>query len=283
MVLLLRGIDMEGSSFFFRPASGEDRNVQIYTIDFENLYSKQTWHQDYGRDVNSLCLNISSGINGYCSVEAQQRIKQACTAIQMPALTFLGSGNYHYLTYFLIRKIQQPFSLVLFDFHSDMQAGFGESLLSCGNWLSFALRDCPNLKQVFICGISEQYIPSVTLVAPQQPYCFTEKVIHSTDWLADLKGLIRYPIYVSIDKDVFDTEFARTNWDQGSMKRETIKSFFDLILPSKVLLGGDICGEYPMDYTDFSHMEIQSCNNETNSYLIGRFLEQQIHKKRKVC
>lgn len=257
--------------------------MQIYTVDFENLYPMQAWHQEYGAQVMSLGLEISGGVNGYCSLEAQERIKQACKAVRMPALTFLGSGNYHYLTYFLIQQIQQPFSLVLFDYHSDMQAGFSDSLLSCGNWLSFAQRDCPQLKQVILCGISEQYVPSITLVSSKQLRCFTEDAIHRTDWLADLNRVLRYPVYVSVDKDVFDSEYARTNWDQGTMKRNEMQAFFDYIFTSRSLIGGDICGEHPADYTDFSCTEIQKCNNDTNSQLIGAFLARQVQNRKRVC
>jgi arginase family enzyme len=247
--------------------------MQIRKIDFEDIYRDQSWYQKHGTYVKSLGLGIAGGVNGYCSIEAQKKLKQALAAAHMPALTFLGSGNYHYLSYFLFQQIQQPFSLVLFDFHSDMQAGSGENLLSCGNWVSFALRAYPNLKQVFVCGISEHYIPNVTLIDSKPIYFFKQDALHSNAWLTAFDRLSRYPLYVSIDKDVFDTDTARTNWDQGSMKQDTIQIFFDLIYQKKVLIGGDVCGECSLDYSDAFYTENQNRNNEINDCLINCFLE----------
>jgi len=248
--------------------------MQIIKIDLEGIYSMQSWHQHHGIHINNLELDTTNGVNGYCSIEAQKMIKRACTTIRMPALSFLGSGNYHYLTYFLLQQINRPFSLVLFDFHSDMQAGISDSLLSCGNWVSFAMRDNPHMKQVFICGLSERYIPSVTLMSSKQVHYFTEKKLHSYGWLSDFERLSRYPIYVSIDKDVFDLKFARTNWDQGSMNQDMMISFFELIFQKKELIGGDICGECSVDYSDPSYLTDQKCNSDMNSCLTSCFMEQ---------
>jgi arginase family enzyme len=256
--------------------------MQIHKIDFENIYTFQTWHQNHINHIKTLGLEITQGVNGYCSLEAQKELKQACTKVRMPALTFLGSGNYHYLTSFLLQQIKQPFSLVLFDYHSDMQAGISDSLLSCGNWVSAALRDCPLMKQVFICGISKEYSPSVTLLSSKPVYFFTEDMIHADDWLSDFEKLCRYHVYVSIDKDVFDPAEARTNWDQGSMNRDMMQAFFDVIFEKKKLVGGDICGECSVDYSDFAYMEIQKCNDILNSYLLNLFMEQQIRENKKI-
>ncbi len=258
------------------------RNIQIQIFDFEDIYAKQSWYQQHGKHIKNLGLELTKGVNGYCSIDAQEKLKQACTAMQMPVITLLGSGNYHYLTYFLLQQIKQPFSLVLFDFHSDMQAGFSDSLLSCGNWLSFAIRDCPHMKQVFICGISEQYIPSATSISSKSIYYFTEEMIHSHTWLLTFERLNRYPLYVSIDKDVFDINLAHTNWDQGSMERDMIQSFFDYIFHKMELVGGDICGECSVDYSHVSFKENQRCNNDINNYLINCFSDQHYNKK-KIC
>ncbi len=256
--------------------------MEIHKIDFEDIYILQSWHQYYRNHIKTLGLDISHGVNGYCSIEAHKELKKDCAKVRMPALTFLGSGNYHYLTYFLLQQIKQPFSLVLFDYHSDMQAGLSDSLLSCGNWVSATVRDCQNLKQVFICGISKEYIPSVTLISTKKLYYFTEDKLHSYDWLSDFDRLCRYPVYVSIDKDVFDTATAHTNWDQGTMRRDMIKAFFDLIFEKKELVGGDICGECSVDYSDLGCMEIQECNDTINTYLLNRFMEHQLQDKKRI-
>ena len=47
-------------------------------------------------------------------------IKRALNRRKIKGITFIGSGNYHYVSYFIIRRNKQAFTLILFDHHTDM-------------------------------------------------------------------------------------------------------------------------------------------------------------------
>ena len=223
--------------------------MQLYEIDFENIYLEQTWHHLYQKQITKLNTEKIQGVNSYCSREAEKFLLTACSKLHMPAITFLGSGNYHYLSYLLLQQIKQPFSLILFDFHSDMQTGLCRTTLSCGNWVDFALKKCRNLKQVFLIGISKQYIPASPVSYKKDLFFFPEDELQNNNWLHKLDEKIRFPLYISIDKDVFNSNLVHTNWDQGSMNEEMIQTFFRSIHSRYEILGGDICGEHPINYT----------------------------------
>ncbi|MBE3587844.1 MAG: arginase family protein [Thermoanaerobacteraceae bacterium] len=64
---------------------------------------------------------------------------------------FLGSGDYHYVSYLLMQAVDSPFTLVLFDNHADLSPSPAGDLLSCSSWVARALR-LPNLKKALIIG-----------------------------------------------------------------------------------------------------------------------------------
>jgi hypothetical protein len=53
-------------------------------------------------------------------------------------------------------------------------------------------------------------------------------------------------VYVSIDKDVLNTNEVTTNWDQGMMSIHSLTHYLSSILQAKQVIGVDICGEVKM-------------------------------------
>ena len=127
------------------------------------------------------------GCLGYASGEALRRIRRRLEARRHRRITLIGSGNYHYVTYLLMSEIRQPFSLVLFDHHTDLAPGSpalaaselaasglkvtglsasglaaavdapagtdaGAPVLSCGSWVGAAVNNLPLLRRVVIVG-----------------------------------------------------------------------------------------------------------------------------------
>ena len=165
--------------------------------------------------------------------------------MQPPApIRFIGSGNYHYLTYLFLKRLTSNFTLLLFDYHTDMlPAAFG-NLLSCGNWLRFALDNLPHLKQAFIVGAQKNLIDKIPASDKHRVVCFdTNSTVLSSDWVYFLKHHIDYPVYLSIDKDVFSFYDVQTNWEQGDLRVTDFLNAFQGLLPTLELLAVDICGE----------------------------------------
>lgn len=180
-------------------------------------------------------------VNLYCAKDSLKRIQKALTKRRKKGITFIGSGNYHYTTFLLLQEIQKPFTLILFDHHTDL--GFTtESIISCGSWVSFALRYIPMLKHIVIIGPQAQTTPlqnssKVTILPYQKNHPYSYKTI--------LSAIPTDTVYVSIDKDILDSSVAVTNWDQGDMDVRTLIVYLQSIFTYENVYGIDVCGELP--------------------------------------
>ena len=153
-----------------------------------------------------------------------------------PCLTFYGSGDFHHLTLALLGRIREPFNLLVLDKHPDWMRGI--PFLHCGTWLRHALR-LPNLRRAFLCGGETDFDNGYRWLAPWPEIAAGRVVIFparrrfaGAGWagirvqplLSDgippaailqsalkpyLGELGRYPLYVSIDKDVLDAAGRR--------------------------------------------------------------------------
>ncbi len=141
-----------------------------------------------------------------------------------------------------MKEITKPFTLVLFDNHPDLgtDAEREQNLLSCGTWVSFALRALPLMQRVVIIG--------PTTAMPHQ--AFDSRVVifpfdgsHHYSRKSILSAIHTETVYISIDKDVLSRSDAVTNWDQGIMHIGTLSQYLDVILKNKQVEGVDICGE----------------------------------------
>ncbi|WMJ74645.1 arginase family protein [Cytophagaceae bacterium ABcell3] len=187
-------------------------------------------------------LPLSLRKHMYPPVHLQQNIQSFIDRINT-GITFLGSGNYHYLSYFLIKKIKEPFSLILIDHHSD---AITSDFLHCGNWVAKALESNPLLISVLMIGVHDRY---PNLLKSQS---FSDKIIYiptselNCSLLPKLNALTpTLPLYISIDKDALKDESAKTDWDHGCM---TLAQLSDILhtLRKHTIVGVDICGELPV-------------------------------------
>lgn len=154
------------------------------------------------------------GTECYCDLDALRAIRERIAPLPARALHWIDGGDYHYLSKLWMEKLETPFTLVLLDHHSDDQPGaFGSDLLSCGGWVAASMRDNPFHRH------------TVWIQAPEDP-------------LPTLDG----PVYLSIDKDVLSPDYARTNWDQGTMTLEELKDRIRQIADAAPILGIDVCG-----------------------------------------
>ncbi len=146
-----------------------------------------------------------------------------------PHLTFLGSGDFHFLSLFLLEKVEQPFVLLLLDHHSDAQENaFG--LLSCGSWLRWAV-ELPLLVEARLWGPHPNETPGL----PEKCRIFTGKPAEAL-WSGS------HPFYLSLDKDLLAEEVLPLGWEQGQTGEEDL---WGLLAVKRRLLAADACGEPP--------------------------------------
>lgn len=158
----------------------------------------------------ALELSKLEGTYCYCNGQSAGAIRMMVSALPLAAAHMLGSGDYHYASYFFLERIEEPFVLALFDHHPDDRSGaFDAGMLSCGNWVARARKDLPLMRNDYL---NTPHIP---------------------------EGL---PVYVSVDLDVLSPEYARTDWDQGDRTLDGLLDDLQLIKGTHRILGLDICG-----------------------------------------
>ena len=194
-------------------------------------------------------------------------MRKLIAAFSPYGLHFLDSGNYHYMTKLWTDRLREPFSLVLFDHHTDMQPPVFEGLMSCGGWVKDMLDGNSFLKNVLIAGVPET---DAAKVRSERVHVISEEdfaVSGCPVWPLSSVLPSGVPVYLSVDKDVLSTDSAITNWDQGSMRLEVLTGAISRLMRDCKVIGMDVCGE-PDAAAGF-----HARNSNLNSLVNGRLSE----------
>jgi hypothetical protein len=214
------------------------------------------------------------------SFVAYRRFENACAArcmdtVNEPVLTFYGSGDFHHVTLALLRRLQQPFNLLVLDKHPDWMRGV--PVMHCGTWLNHALR-LPNIRRVFHLGGDLDFdnafrwlapwehlksgaltvIPAVRPFTrgrwrnvPSQPLRpWPDQPVTAgrlEELLAGTRAdLARFPLYISLDKDVLRSSDAIVNWDSGHLQLSEVQCALKWFLSAcgGRLAGMDVLGDW---------------------------------------
>jgi arginase family enzyme len=194
--------------------------------------------------------------NLYCEPESLHEIERRIRLRKQKGAVFIGNGNYHYVSYLLIQEIKEPFTLVLFDHHTDVGTG-DDPVISCGSWVSYALNH-PYLKKVIMIGPkpSQQHLrlsPNITVFSLDR-YNISPSMLFSV--------ISTHSVYISIDKDVLRRDDAVTNWDQGTMPLSFLLDCLRHLLLYKKVIGVDVCGEYPQASIDVFNPVCREANRK---------------------
>jgi hypothetical protein len=197
-----------------------------------------------------------------------------------PNVNFLGSGDFHHITLALLRRLHRPFNLLVLDKHPDWMRGL--PLLHCGAWLHHAAM-LPNVRRIFHVGGDAEFDNAyrhlapqallragkiVTLPAtrrfdagfwrdlPQEPLRPNPDALVDRDRLEDLlwrhlDELDRFPLYISLDKDVMWMPESVANWDSGVLELNEVQEIMQFFLKAagNDLLGMDIVGDWSRVHT----------------------------------
>ena len=254
--------------------------MQTTILDFTGVYEAQPFMQELrGRaDTRYIGCGDIPGTDCYCDDDAIETIRRRIAEAGITdacGTHFFDNGNYHYMSKIWTDMIQEPFSLVVFDHHPDMQEPRFGNILSCGGWVKKVVEENPFVDNVVILGVAdhladefrndkvsfirESELPSVTLER-RSPDRVHSILSHSPN------------LYISIDKDALSTDYAATNWDQGSLSLEHTKAIINALAQNHKIVGVDICGERARDFagdTQHSVQEADALNDRTNRELAG--------------
>lgn len=273
-------------------------------LDFTHVYC-----DEYIKDIDRFrymdCSDIEE-TDMYCSKEAYKRIWEKIKPYGIQGIHYIDSGNYHYITKIITDHIDEPFGLVMYDHHTDMQIPMVPEMMSCGDWAGQALSQNKNLRQLVIVGPPEsdieQTLESYSGSQSGRLLTFSAEDLHG-DLLENKLKLIRtdLPLYISIDKDVLGTEYTETNWSQGDMSIYGLERLLSVFLGGQGeeknsdacrnderyagdirhsrILGIDICGEIQTDIPVPEYLEAEEKNEKVNIELF-RFISEHVKKFR---
>lgn len=113
-----------------------EKKVDSVVAEAENMAAKPV--------ITQLDFQDIPGTNCYCDSLAEEEIGKRIIPFGPEGLHFLDSGNYHYLTKLWLELVKEPFELLVFDHHTDMQCPAFGGILSCGGWIREALETNDN-------------------------------------------------------------------------------------------------------------------------------------------
>lgn len=271
--------------------------MPIITIqDFTGVYAEQPFMQGLRElaasngDIHWLDCTKIEGTDCYCDDEAQDALNKMMdeavatatntSATSTPGIHFFDNGNYHYMSKLWTDRVQEPFDLVVFDHHSDMQPPRFEGILSCGGWIKEVLDNNKFVQNVIVIGVADHLVEEIRedlLQANAAEILNRVTFIRESELSAvTLEGLSpdrvhltshSTPVYISIDKDALSTAEAATNWDQGSLTFEQLAATLTHLAQSRKILGIDVCGERARDMGFEDTAAADALNNALNEKL----------------
>ena len=273
-------------------------------LDFTHVYCDEDI-KDIDRFRYIDCSDIQE-TDMYCSKNAYEKIWGRIEPYGIQGIHYIDSGNYHYISKIITDHIDEPFGLVMYDHHTDMQMPMVPEMMSCGDWAGQALSQNKNLRQLVIVGPPEsdieQTLESYSGSQSGRLLTFSAEDLHG-DLLENKLKLIRtdLPLYISIDKDVLGPEYTETNWSQGDMSIDGLERLLSVFLGGQGeeknsdacrndernagdirhsrILGIDICGEIQKDIPVPEYLEAEEKNEKVNIELF-RFISEHVKKFR---
>ena len=263
--------------------------IKVTIQDFTGVYAEQPFMQELRRSTTADgeirwfdCTQID-GSDCYCDDEAQAILGQQIESVgnNTIGIHFFDNGNYHYMSKLWTDCVQEPFDLVVFDHHPDMQPPRFEGILSCGGWIKEVLDHNKFVQNVTVIGVADHLVEEIREDLTQANAAEIldrvqfvkeselKKHPENLSYLvcSELASVLSSNIYLSIDKDALSTAEAATNWDQGSLTFEQLTATLTHLAQNRKILGIDICGERARDMGFEDTAAADALNNALNEKL----------------
>ncbi|MEY8352747.1 arginase family protein [Lachnospiraceae bacterium 54-53] len=247
----------------------------VTIFNFSDVYKRQDFYNRVPHEWID-CSDLR-GVHGFCDDLALGTIEERSKEVD-GGIRFIDGGNYHYVSYALMKKLKEPHDLVVLDHHTDMVPSRFEGLLSCGNWIreSLSRREC--LQNVILLGVSDELAKTVGGKYKSRVTVYGETEVSGDGWLSGFAGQMDKPVYLSVDKDVFSPEEVTTDWDQGSMSFRQLDALCDVIGGEVPVLAVDVCGEYnSISGGPFKVEETDKKNSMANGKILDILLKKKFY------
>lgn len=231
----------------------------VAVMDFSGAYGKESFY----RRIPHLRIDCTGmeGVKGYCSAESEKRLREIVREHGKCGVHFIDSGSYHYLSKLWIEETVPGnirYNLLLIDHHPDTKKPELGNILSCGSWAGDLVMSSGNLGTLYILGVDDGYaedeIPKDWVKSGKVRICPESSGNDAVLRFMDEINSTSLPLYLSVDKDVLSSNEIITDWDNGSMRLESLTALLSSI--GRKPLGIDICGEcthvYPSERDCFN-------------------------------
>ena len=283
--------------------------MEITVQDFTGVYAEQPFMQGLrnaaktSKDVRWLDCTKIVGTDCYCDddaikeinelidnaescnrTESKSIIEKSGNSANVPAIHFFDNGNYHYMSKLWTDRVQEPFTLIVFDHHPDMQPPRFGGILSCGGWVKEVLENNKFVQNIIIIGVKEELVETACEELSQSGESnildkvtfIRESELNTLSPQTTLSSFVYrlsspHSLYISIDKDALAPAYAATNWDQGSLTLDALKECISALAANHKILGIDICGERAQNFeSDANHtvQEADTLNDSLNRELV---------------
>ena len=283
--------------------------MEITVQDFTGVYAEQPFMQGLrnaaktSKDVRWLDCTKIVGTDCYCDddaikeinelidnaescnrTESKSIIEKSGNSANVPAIHFFDNGNYHYMSKLWTDRVQEPFTLIVFDHHPDMQPPRFGGILSCGGWVKEVLENNKFIQNIIIIGVKEELVETACEELSQSGESnildkvtfIRESELNTLSPQTTLSSFVYrlsspHSLYISIDKDALAPAYAATNWDQGSLTLDALKECISALAANHKILGIDICGERAHNFEgDANHtvQEADTLNDSLNRELV---------------
>jgi len=183
----------------------------------------------------------------------------------LPRFVLYGSGDFHHLAGWLVRRVQGPVTLVMFDNHRDWNVR--PPRWGCGGWMNRALEFSNVCRaSVWGCGNFELNWPGRVFANRRdlrsgrlEVHPWAERFGAGTakrfdamtreNWRERFEAFARAvntPVYVTVDMDCLDAGNAVTNWENGLFTPDDVAWALRRLRDCAEVVGGDVCGAYSM-------------------------------------
>ena len=254
-----------------------EKKIPVILLNFTGVYNLEAFASNK-KIIHVDCQDMK-GVDCYCDEEGREELHRRLAPFPAKAIHFIDSGDFHYLTEYWVSRLQEPFSLIVFDHHPDMQQPEWEGVVSCGGWVRDVLEKNPFVSHIIIVGASDELIAQVPVHLREKVLFYSlAEINHHQAWPSKAGKLIHEPVYISIDKDVLRKQDAITDWSNGNMPLVQLQAVLRIIYAHENVIGIDITGECSATLDYFTEVEDAAINNKTNVELMQMILaESQIH------
>lgn len=274
--------------------------MKITVQDFTGVYAAQPFMQELrnaaktSKDVRWLDCTKIVGTDCYCDDDAVKAINELIDGAETTAgIHFFDNGNYHYMSKLWTDRVNEPFTLIVFDHHPDMQPPRFGGILSCGGWVKEVLENNKFVQNVIIIGVADRLVEEIqqefaaasdtsdgkTKSSLLQKITFIRENELGTNSVSSLlnsrlepstspsRASLRmtHACHISIDKDALAPAYAATNWDQGSLTLDALKECISALAANHKILGIDICGERAHNFEGDANHTVQEADTLNDS------------------